>query len=1042
MGGTRDKRFNRAVKALMSILVVILIGLFFGILQVVNDLQGTARVVNYAGLVRGTSQRIVKLEIAQKPQDALLASVDSYIEGLVQGSDELNLVRINDSDYQAKMEELHDYFNVLDGELMQVRKHGYKKTNVIATSEEFFTICDEATSLAERYSQARAEKLSLLEKFVIADIACLIILVTLELVRSLRFSALNRALQKKVYLDKATGLPNKNKCEELLADTDPVDADGPVAVCVLDLNNLRTINNRRGHAVGDEYIRSFADQLAKLSGEDVFAGRNGGDEFLVVINNASVQKVQNYLETLRRNVSAYSAEHPSLPISYAAGYALSTECEGCTMQELVRLADKNMYVDKNRSKIREATERQEHDLRILKEIDKRGYRFSDCLYCDAKLEQYRALRSSMRQFLPKEGSYPGAVEQMASELEVTTKEGSLRALLSIKAVTSSLCTDDKVIQISYERTGRHGRLTVLPVDRTKDGQLHHFIVGFEPFYKNNFDEKLQLARYYDQLKNSILENGDYVEALLDSSQAVYSVDLTNDVLDKVVSKEVFNRRALDIATPCSYNRYAINRARYVTGETLESFRLLDSCEKLLDRFASGSSQATVEYQEIGIDGSFIWIQKTILMSQGIFYDPKTGQETPIVRGIILFKDTSAFHAHDAQERERLEEALNALDIESKTKTDFMNRMSHDFRTPINGIMGMLDIIQMSNEDPEKTHECLDKIRLSADHLLDLVNDVLDMSKLQAGEVKLMRERFDLNCVISDVEALFEGQLQKSDVTCNFHKMEITHTELIGSPLHIRQILLNLCSNALKYNKPGGSIDTYGSELSCNGDEALFEFKIADTGIGMTEDYVQNELFKPFTQEQFGARTQYKGTGLGMSIVKELVSLMGGEIRVDSVVGEGTTVVFRLPLEVDRSTGAQSVEEKKDPQASIAGKHVLLVEDNELNMEIAEYFLKSAGALVDRAWNGKEALDMFSASPEGYYTVVLMDLMMPIMDGLEAARSIRDLPRADANQVPVLAMTANAFNADRERTRAAGMNAHLVKPFNMKQLLEALARYCK
>ena len=1041
MTQARDKKLNRVIRVLISVCTVILIISFFGILQLVNDIQGTARVVNYAGLVRGTTQRIVKLEIAQEPQDKLIERVDSYIEGLMHGSKDLNLVRINDKPYQDKMLELDEYFHTLDGEIALVRAEGYKNTRIIAKSEEFFTICDEATSLAEDYAQAKTTKLSLLEKVVIADIVCLILLVAFELLRALRFSALNRTLQKKVYLDKATGLPNKNKCVELLSSPEPADKDGAVAVCALDLNDLRTINNTHGHAEGDEYIRSFAHQLAKLASDDVFVGRNGGDEFIAIIGNASKSKVNDFLECLRDNVGEHTAKCPSMPISYAVGCAFSAENEGCTIGELYRLADKNMYVDKNRAKMREAAERHQHDLDLLRQIEARGLQFSDCLYCNAQLDSYRSLRTSSANFLAEKGSYSGAVEQMIGEFEVSIQHDALRELLDLDSVISKLVSAQDTIEIPYIRRSHHGRLTIVPLDYMSDGQLHHFALCFEPFYLNAGDEKQQLSRYYDQFKDSILENGDYVEALLESAQAVYSVDLTNDVLDKTVSKDVPKRRALNVATPCSYNQYALNRSRYVTEETLESFRLIDTCDKLLKRFTSGASQATVEYQEIGTDGTLIWIQKTVLMSRGISYNPKTGKETPAVRGIILFKDNSAFHEQDAQERRRLEKALKRIDMESKAKTDFMNRMSHDFRTPINGIMGMLDIIEMSGEEPVKTHECLGKIRLSADHLLDLVNDVLDMSKLQAGETKIARERFDLVELVDDVESLLEGQLHGSDVMLQFHAGSITHPKLVGSPLHIKQIMLNLGSNAIKYNKPGGKIDTYARELSCDGNTTVFEFAISDTGIGMSEEFVENELFKPFTQEQFGARTQYKGTGLGMSIVKELIDLMGGRIAVESKVGEGTTITFSLPLEVDKDEADTPASSSESHADSIAGKHVLLVEDNELNMEIAEYFLASAGALVDKAWNGKEAVEVFKASSEGYYCAVLMDLMMPIMDGLEATRRIRDLERADAMQVPILAMTANAFSIDRERTRAAGMNDHLVKPLSMEQLLEALGRYC-
>lgn len=258
MDRTPPKKSNRIVRVLMTVLTVFLIFLFFDIMSLVADIQGTARVVNYAGLVRGTTQRIVKLEDAQQQQDRLIDAVDSYINGLRYGSEELNLVRLDDDAFQSKMEELNVYYATLTAEIAKVRKDGYESTNIIAMSETFFGICDEATKLAENYSQEKATALNHLESVVIADIVALIALMAFELARALRFAALNRALQKKVYLDEATGLPNKNKCEELLGNPAAISRDAPVALCMFDLNNLRTINNNLGHEKGDEYIRSFA----------------------------------------------------------------------------------------------------------------------------------------------------------------------------------------------------------------------------------------------------------------------------------------------------------------------------------------------------------------------------------------------------------------------------------------------------------------------------------------------------------------------------------------------------------------------------------------------------------------------------------------------------------------------------------------------------------------------------------------------------------------------------------------------------------------
>lgn len=250
------KKASRAVRLLMMTLTAVLIFFFINVMLLVSDIQGTARVVNYAGLVRGTTQRIVKLEDAGQPQDDLLKAVDSYINGLRYGSDDLNLVRLDD-EYQAKMTELANYFDELCAEISRVREVGYENTDIISMSEEFFGICDDATRLAEDYSQEKASALNYLEGLVIIDIVGLVATFAVELVRAVRTAALNRELQSKVYLDEATGLPNKNKCEEILGQEQPVSAEAPVALCVFDLNDLHMVNNTFGHEKGDEYIRSF-----------------------------------------------------------------------------------------------------------------------------------------------------------------------------------------------------------------------------------------------------------------------------------------------------------------------------------------------------------------------------------------------------------------------------------------------------------------------------------------------------------------------------------------------------------------------------------------------------------------------------------------------------------------------------------------------------------------------------------------------------------------------------------------------------------------
>ncbi|MFR8221036.1 MAG: GGDEF domain-containing protein [Blautia faecis] len=404
---SKDKKSIYLLRSSMMILTTVLIILFFCIMSLVGKIQGTARVVNYAGLVRGCTQRIIKLEDAGTPRDDLIETVSSIIDGLRNSSDSLNLVRLNDKAFQTKMDELSVDFEDLKSEIYLVREKGYENTSIIEKSENFFQVCDEATGLAEAYSQRKATSLDYLEKIVIVIIIGLVFVIGTELIKALRFAAQNRILQKKVYLDEATGLPNKNKCEEILDDPTPPQADTLVSVCVFDLNNLRTINNNLGHDKGDEYIRTFAIQLRKAVPEEWFVGRDGGDEFIAVFTGADHPRIRECLENIRTQCQEYSVLHPEMPLSYAAGYALSSDFPGDTMRELFRYADKNMYIDKNQAKIQEAQDKQNLHYQLLDFIKEQNFHFSACLYCDALLDQYDVLRASSGFFLAEDGSYSG-----------------------------------------------------------------------------------------------------------------------------------------------------------------------------------------------------------------------------------------------------------------------------------------------------------------------------------------------------------------------------------------------------------------------------------------------------------------------------------------------------------------------------------------------------------------------------------------------------------------------------------------------------------
>ena len=953
----KNKKSTSWVQTGIGILAAILALLIVVMMYLVSGIQGTARVVNYAGLVRGKTQRLVKMEIAGQPQDGMLTDVESFIHGLRYGDDDLDIVRLDDAAFQDKMEELDDYFGSLKDELMLVRREGYQATDIIPKSEEFFNICDQATGLAEVYSQKRATALEGLEKYITADIVCLMALIVYALVQALRYAAMNRALQHKVYVDGATGLPNKNKCEELLSDPEIPGED--VGVCSFDLNDLRRINNSMGHEAGDAYIRSFAQQLRLAMPQQHFVGRAGGDEFLAVTHGLDRAALDQCLDGVRRHMADYNQNHPDMPISYAVGAALAREEGPCTMRELFNAADKNMYINKNHVKREEAAAERRMNYQLLRRVRELGYSFSDCLYCDARQDTYRVIRGSESFFLAADGSYSGHAKE-------------------------------------------------------------------------------QLAQYYEQLKQSILENDSYVDALLSTADAIYSVNLTQDILERRFLKEEEGPVSLviDYPLPGSYQDYCREYAQGITPDTLESYRLTDSPAKLLKRFSAGDKQFTVEYRLAGPDGGR-WVQKTTLMSDGLVYDPVTGQESAVVHGLILLKDTTQFHQREQEENARLQAAYDQATSANQAKTEFLSRMSHDIRTPINGIMGMLSIIQKNREDRATVDRCLEKVQASSQHLLSLINDVLDMSKLESGHIQLEHIPFDLTDLLGQVRALDESLVEGTGLTYRCHPLAQEPVWVLGSPLHLRQILLNLFSNSVRYNKQGGTIDTWVTRRSVQGDTALFQFKIQDTGVGMSPEFVKNSLFQPFSQEHPGSRTLYQGTGLGMSIVKELVTRMNGSIQVDSTPGVGTTFTVELPFPLaqppQQATPAPQIEQTR----SLDGVTVLLTEDNALNMEIAQFFLQDAGADIIQAWNGQQALDIFQSSRPGEIDVILMDVMMPVMNGLEATRRIRALPRPDAKTVPILAMTANVFADDVAQCRQAGMTDHLSKPLGEEKLRRAI-----
>lgn len=389
---------------------------------------------------------------------------------------------------------------------------------------------------------------------------------------------------------------------------------------------------------------------------------------------------------------------------------------------------------------------------------------------------------------------------------------------------------------------------------------------------------------------------------------------------------------------------------------------------------------------------------------------------------------------------QLKEAARRAESANRAKTEFLQRMSHDIRTPINGIQGMVEIGEYYKDDPQKQAECRRKIRETSRLLMELVNEVLDMGKLESGEIVLEERPFDLIALLDSVSILLEQSAAARGIRVDRRPRKVQHTALLGSPVHLKRLLMNIYGNAVKYNKDNGSITTLCRELRTEGDTAWFEFICADTGIGMSEAF-QKHLFEPFTQEHSTARSAYDGTGLGMSIAKALTDKMGGTIDFTSREGEGTTFRITLPFRIDSSGQMPQQETAPAVSDALRGMRILLAEDNELNMEIAAFMLQSAGAEVTEAHDGREAVELFRASPPGHFDAVLMDVMMPVLDGYQATGIIRASDRPDAG-VPIIAMTANAFVEDRQRAREAGMTEHLAKPLDQAVLVRTLQSWKK
>ena len=404
----------------------------------------------------------------------------------------------------------------------------------------------------------------------------------------------------------------------------------------------------------------------------------------------------------------------------------------------------------------------------------------------------------------------------------------------------------------------------------------------------------------------------------------------------------------------------------------------------------------------------------------------------LLTGIVIL----VWSLHRAQKEQQKADAANAA------KTAFLTRMSHDIRTPLNGILGLIEIEELKDGDMQVARESRAKARVAANHLLSLINDILEMGKIEDRKLTLEHAPFNLKELCDDALVLCKLRASGNGITMQDNSLPYaTGPYMIGSPTHIRRIIINLLDNSIKYNKRGGSVTFSSQTKPLDDGRALFCFSVSDTGIGMAPEFLKH-IYEPFAQEGDDARSKFQGTGMGMPIVKSLIELMGGTIEISSEVGAGSTFDVQIPLDIDKTPQARERADGQANSCSLAGMNVLLAEDNELNAEIAQALLESEGIVVTRTADGNETVDLYVGRPAGSFDAILMDIMMPGMDGYEATRAIRLSEKADAADIPIIALTANAFAEDAQAAHDAGMNAHLPKPLDFNKLKNMLARIKK
>lgn len=554
-------------------------------------------------------------------------------------------------------------------------------------------------------------------------------------------------------------------------------------------------------------------------------------------------------------------------------------------------------------------------------------------------------------------------------------------------------------------------------------QCTQYKPGYVMIFLWDITEEKKEAIEVETTNEALLDKIEIIDALSNIYYAQYRIDLTTGQAVEITSVEKVQRYIPKEGDAQYYLNVMCDKL--IVADYNDEMRRFVDLSTLKERM---KDKNIVSHEFIGIESGW---------SRANFVGAKRDENNDVVQVLFVTQHIDEEKKQELDYQRKLEEALETARQANRTRTRFLSSMSHDIRTPINGILGMIDMDCSEKVEKAKHHEHMEKIRASAEQLLSILNDVLEMSKLENGISCLTEEAFDLIQLVEAVKC-YDNPLQVRFV---IDTKKVIHSRVLGSPAHVRQVLFHTVGNAIKYNRENGTVHIEVSEKILTEKRSSFQIMITDTGLGMSEEFVEH-IFEPFTQEHGDARTTFEGTGLGMSIAKRLVEEMGGAISVESKLHVGSSVCICLPLLISDTNVRNAEEPEKEEEADVAGMRALLVEDNEINSEITQFILESANIEVTAVQNGQLAVDTFENSADGEFDMILMDIMMPVMDGLEATREIRALDRRDAKRVPIIAVTANTFPEDVKKSYEAGMDDHIGKPINRENLLGAIKKYTK